>query len=272
MSFPLSIGLLGLVQAALVAAPGKPALPILDRLRGRWWALVLPGSIVVVIAGLAADPGSAGALTYLALVAVPLLAALALAKGIRGARPWLAALAVPLFLVACGPSGSLASDAAALALSGLACISLGCLFAAAVPARWLELGIYAMAIVDVCLVTADLLQAPNAVLNGAAPAAGLPQLQFAQLGSAQMGFGDLFVAAVLGALLAERRSMQLQASVLTALLALLFDLLFFFVGELPATVPVALSLLLLRVVHGRRSPAGEATVKRAAPQLVSGRA
>jgi hypothetical protein len=272
MSFPLSIGLLGLVQAALVAAPGRPALPILDRLRGRWWALVLPGSIVVVIAAIAADPGSAGALTYLALGAIPLLAALALAMGIRGARPWLAALAVPLFLVACGPSGSLPVDAAALALSALACISLGCLFAAAVPPRWLELGIYAMAIVDVYLVTADLLQAPNATLNAAAPAAGLPQLQFAQLGSAQMGFGDLFVAAVLGAMLADRRSLQLKAAALTALLALLFDLLFFFVGELPATVPVALSLALLRVVHGRRSLAGEVTAKRSAPQLVSGRA
>jgi hypothetical protein len=99
-----------------------------------------------------------------------------------------------------------------------------------------------MAIVDTILVTADLLQSPNAVLNAAAPAADLPQLQFAQFGSAVLGFGDLFVAGVLGAMLAGRLKLQLRAAGLAACLALVFDLLFFFVSELPATVPIALTL------------------------------
>ena len=106
--------------------------------------------------------------------------------------------------------GALTGQAAALALSALACVALGTLVAALVPPRWLRLAIYAMAVVDTCLVAADLLQNPNQVLNAAAPAAGLPQLQFAHFGSAVIGFGDLFVAAVLGALLAGDRPLQLR--------------------------------------------------------------
>ena len=61
-----------------------------------------------------------------------------------------------------------------------------------------------MAVIDAVLVFGQQLQGPNAVLNAAAPAAGLPQLQYLDLHSASMGYGDVFVAAVLGAILAER--------------------------------------------------------------------
>jgi hypothetical protein len=115
-----------------------------------------------------------------------------------------------------------------------------------------------MAVVDTCLVGADLLQSPNAVLNAAAPAAGLPQLQFAQFGDAAIGFGDLFIAGVLGAMLADERPLQLRAAGLAASLALVFDLLFFFVDELPATVPVAMALAVLEIT-GRRSSRAAAT-------------
>jgi hypothetical protein len=252
------------VQASLVALPAKRNLPEAIRLASRWWALVLPGSIVVVISGIAILPGLADALTYLALVGVPILAALALAWAIRGARVQLAVVPIALFAVAWAIPGSLTGQAAALALSGLACVALGTLFAASVPGRWLRLAIYAMAIVDTCLVTADLLQSPNAVLNAAAPAAGLPQLQFAHLGSAVLGFGDLFVAAVLGAMLAGERRMQLRAAGIAALLALAFDLLFFFVSELPATVPIALTLAVLEL-SARRRPLSDSASRPLAP-------
>jgi hypothetical protein len=61
-----------------------------------------------------------------------------------------------------------------------------------------------------------------------------------------LGFGDLFVAGVLGAMLAGRPELQLRAAGLAACLALAFDLLFFFVPELPATVPIALTLGVLQ--------------------------
>jgi hypothetical protein len=256
LPFWLSIGVLSLVQAALVAAPQAPS-PALLSLRSRWWALVLPLSIVVVVAAIALESASARFLTYLALVAVPPLAAAALAFLVRGARPKLALVVIPLFLIAwLANEGSLGRETTALALSALACVSLGWLVACIVPARWLRLGIYVMAAVDAWLIGANLLQEPNATLNAAAPAAELPRLQFAAFGSAVMGFGDLFIAAVLGALLASDRRLQLQGALLAALICPAFDLLFFFIDQSPATVPIALTLATLefgkRLTSGRR--------------------
>jgi hypothetical protein len=100
LPFALSISVLSLVQAALVAAPRAPLAPLLSRLRASWWALVPPLSIVVVISAVALDSASAQILTYLALVAVPPFAALALATVVRGGRPRLALLTAPLFALA----------------------------------------------------------------------------------------------------------------------------------------------------------------------------
>lgn len=253
LPFWLSIGVLSLVQAALVAAPRAPApsllvhaLPhapsLLRRLRSSWWALVLPLSIGVVVSVIAVESASAEFFTYLALVAVPPLAAAALAWLARGGRPPLALAVVPLFGIAWASQGALAGETAALALSALACVSLGWLVACVVPPRWLKLGIYLMAMVDAWLIATDLLQEPNAILNAATPAADLPRLQFASFGSAVMGFGDLFIAAVLGALLAFDRRVQLQGAAVAAVACVSFDLLFFAVDQTPATVPIALTL------------------------------
>jgi hypothetical protein len=251
-SFPVSIVVLTAAQAALVALPRAARAPRFLAVDRRWPALIPPASIVVVIGLIAAYRSSADALTYLALVAVPPLAALALAGLIRGARPVLAGLAVPLFAVAWATSGSLAGETAALSLSALACVALGSALAWVVPRRWLAAGIYAMAAVDACLVVTDLLQGPNSVLAGAAPAASLPKLQVAAFGSAQMGFGDLFVAATAGALVAawcqaplgDAGHGQVRVAALALALGLAFDLLFILVDELPTTVPIAVALAL----------------------------
>lgn len=235
--------------------PRPPSSALLRRFHSRWWGLVLPLSIVVVVAAIALESASAEFLTYLALVAVPLLAAAALAWLARGSRPSLAVAVLPLFAVAWASKGSLAGETAALALSALACVSLGWLVACVVPPRWLKLGIYLMAVVDAWLIATDLLQEPNAILNAAAPAADLPRLQFATFGSAVMGFGDLFIAATLGALLAYDRRLQLQGAALAAVLCVGFDLLFFAVDQTPATVPIALTLACLESVQPRAKPA-----------------
>jgi hypothetical protein len=254
LPFWLSIRALSLVQGVLVALPGRPtAIGLLGRLQGRWWALVLPLSIVVVIGGIALDSASARFLTWLALIAVPPMAAIALGRLIHGARPPLALLAVPLFALAWAAKGELGGQTAALALSALACVTLGWLLVCVVPARWVKLGIYAMAVVDAYLVFTELLQQPNSVLNAAAPAADLPKLQLVSFGSALMGFGDLFIAAVLGALLARDRTLQAKGAVLAACLCCGWDLLFFAIKTTPATVPVALTLLTLEL-WARRSP------------------
>ena len=249
--FWISIALLSLVQGALVAVPGALRAPSLARLSGRRWAVIPPASVIgfVLVAG-AAERASAQGLTYLALCAVPVLAALALgwlSFDATPPRPLRALLVLPLFGLAWLDRTGLWGEGAALVLSALSCVTLGVLLASVTPPRWLAAGIVAMAVADTALVVSEQLQRPNNALNAAHPAAGLPRLQSAVFGSAAMGYGDLFIAAVLGALLAVTagRSLQLGAAKLTALLALGFDLLFFFVNELPATVPVALTLLIL---------------------------
>lgn len=244
---PSDAGLL-LLQAGMVAAP-RALGPIwqrrLDRLRRPAWALIPALSIVVVIFAIRYASGTASGLTYLALVAVPLLAALALGALAHGSRWWLAPVAGALFVVAWRTPASLAGEAAAALLTGLSCITLGVLLSAVTPARWLKLGVVAMACVDVFLIASNQLQAPNTVLATAAPGAGLPQLQSEQFGTVSLGYGDLFVAALLGAMLAAQRRPQLWAAALTLVIAALFDLLFLVVDDLPATVPVAIALIAL---------------------------
>jgi hypothetical protein len=278
--FWTSIAVLSVVQGILVALPGAVTVPRLSRLRGRRWALIPPLSVIgFVFVAREAERSSAQALTYLALGAVPLLAALALGWLIwtpRTARPRWALLVAPLFALAWIDRSGLAGETAALVLSALSCVALGVLLATVTPARWLAAGVVAMAIADATLVISDLLQKPNNALNAAHPAAGLPQLQSAVFGTAVMGYGDLFIAGVLGGLLAASlgRSVQLRAATLTAALALAFDLLFFLVDELPATVPVACALLLVVLRRRRERPArraGAAGARSALPRSPAAR-
>ncbi len=125
MPFWISIAILSVAQGGLVALarplPGE--LPTAHRAvdAGR---SVPPLSVLAFVAvARAAEDASAETLTYLALVAVPLLAALALGWLTRGARPARALIVVPLFALAWADRGGLAGEGAALALSGLSCVS-----------------------------------------------------------------------------------------------------------------------------------------------------
>lgn len=245
------------MQAGVVAAPRSVALAWrarLERFHGRGWAVIPPAAIIGAIFAIRSTSETANVLTYLALVAVPLLALVALGWVVHGARPVFALIAVGLFVLAWRSPGTLAGQAAAALLSGLSCVTLGALLATVTPARWLKVGIVAMAAADVWLVAADLLQQPNDVLVMAAPAGGLPHLQSERFGSIEMGYGDMFVAGALGGLMAGRRRLQGLAALLTLGIAAIFDLLFLVVDELPATVPVALALIALEAVaaNGRR--------------------
>lgn len=260
LPFWISIVLLSLVQAAVVALPVPLSRRLgragawLRRSRRRWWALIPPVSVGgFVLAGRAAPAATTEGLTYLALVGVPLGAALALALRARRATLVAPLATAALFLLAWVDRGGLAGEAAATALIALSCVALGTLLAELTARRWLALGILAMAAVDTALVASDLLQAPNRALIAAHPAGGLPQLQSAILGSASMGYGDLFIAGLLGGLLALHGgpARQRRGALLVAVLALCFDLLFFAVSELPATVPVALALIALEIADRR---------------------
>jgi hypothetical protein len=138
------------------------------------------------------------------------------------------------------------------------------------PPGWLKVGIVAMAAADTWLVVSDLLQTPNATLVAAQPAAGLPRLQSEAFGSVSMGYGDMFVAGLLGALLAANRTTQRMAAVLTLLFASAMDVLFLVLNELPATVPVAVTLIVIegaRLYRARRVPRDRRRREKARPAV-----
>jgi hypothetical protein len=262
--FVLANSVLIVTQAALVALPAAGIPARLARFGGSWWSLVLPLSIAVVVAVIAQEPGAANWLTWLALIAIPPLAAASLGWAAHGARPALALLVVPLLVLAFADTGGLAGDACAAALTALSCVTLGRLLAGAAPGLALKAAIVAMAAIDAILVFGNELQAPSAVLNAAVPLEGLPRLQYLDLHHASMGYGDVFVAAVLGGVLAAERRAQLPVALLVLAISIAWDALFFAVDTVPATVPVALALLCAEAARalsrrgraGRSAPAG----------------
>ncbi len=230
-------------QAACVALPGAGVPPALRRFRSGTWALVLPLSIAVVIAVIAAVPSSADVLTWVALLLVPPGCALALGWAARGARWWLAPLAAGALAIAWAWPHTRAGQLAGLLLVAGSCVTLGRLLAAVTPLTLLKAGIVAMAAVDAYLFFSNQLQQPNAVLVAASPGAGLPRLQSVSFGFSDLGYGDLFVAGVLGGVLAAERGPQILAAIATLAAGLLWDQLFLVYDLLPATVPVALVLI-----------------------------
>ena len=269
------------VQAAMVATPRRVSegrfYDLTQRLQSRWWAIVPVGSIILFIVAFSVASGTANGLTWLALVAVPILAAVALGWAVRGTRWWLGLLAAPLFALAWADQHTIWGQSAATLLTALSCITLGVLLATVTPTSWLKAGIILMAIGDSYFVLTDLLQAPNNQLVIAAPHVGgvhLPQLQGVTFQDVLLGYGDLFVAAVLGGVLARegrRPRSQCAIAVFEGVLAGLFDLLFFVLHELPATVPVALTVIVIESWrwYRRRHP-GLRRVGRPAAAHVSG--
>jgi hypothetical protein len=250
--FVIANSVLIAMQAALVALPAAGVPAALARFGGRGWSLVLPLSIAVVVAVIALEPAFADGLTWLALIATPPLAAIALGWAAHGARPAIALLAAPLLVVAVADTGGLAGDACAAVLTALSCVTLGRLIAGAAPGIALKLGIVAMALIDAILVFSEQLQPSATVLNAAVPLQGLPQLQFLDLHHASLGYGDVFVAGVLGGLLAAERRPQLPVALLVLALSATWDALFLVLDTLPATVPVAVALLIVELVAWRR--------------------
>jgi hypothetical protein len=247
---------LSVAQAACLALPAAGVPQRLSRFAGRGWALVLPLSIAAVVGAVALVPGSADALTWLALLLVPPGCALALGWAAHGARPWLAVFVVPLLAVAWALPDAASGELARTLLIAGSAVTLGRLLAGAAPLPLLKIGVVAMAVIDAYLVFSNQLQAPNATLVAAAPPLGLPQLQSASFGGAGLGYGDFFAAAVVGGILAAERAHQLLAAAATLVVTLCWDQLFAFYDVLPATVPPALVLVGAELIRTwRRRPA-----------------
>src|SRR5215212_5091298 len=192
-------------------------------------ALVAGGAVRCV-------PGSLRALRHPLFAAVPLLARIGLVA---------LALVVAMVVLTVHDNHSVSGQIAALGLVAASCTVLGALLVAVTPPRWLGVGIAATAAVDLVLVASGFLAPATHALNSAGVTDSLPQLQRVELGPLTMGFADPFLPALVGALLATRARTRHWVALLTLCFALAAGLVFLVADRLPATVAVALALLVV---------------------------
>lgn len=236
-------------QAALVAGATAGSAPVWTRaLRHRAFALVPSLSLIGVVVLLRLYPDGAPVFAKAALVLVPLLALIAAIR----LGPVAIVLTVAAIVAVLHDGHSLLGQIAALLLIGGSCLLLGSLLVELTPPRWLGAGIAAMAAADLVLVATGLLGPASNVLNAAGVGQHLPQLQRVQLGPLEMGYGDVFLPALVGALLAARARPRAWAAGLTLLFALAAGLVFLAFNRLPATVPAALALLVVEAAGAAR--------------------
>ena len=235
--------MLDAAQALCVALPAAGVPMLLRRLTGRGWAFVAPVSILVTVMAISATAGSADVLTWIALILVPPGCALALGWAAHGAHPWLAVAVVPILAVAiAAPEGAPERIARLMLIVG-SVVTLGRLLVGMAPLWTLKAGVMAMAVIDSVFIFGDFFGEQNATFNAAAPAAGLPRLQVAEIGSVSTDYGDFFIAGLVGAILAADRRPQALAAVAVLAAAELWNQLFLVVDSLPGTVPPALVLV-----------------------------
>jgi hypothetical protein len=258
--FDLDTVVLDAAQAVCIALPAAGVPAVLLRLSGRGWALLAPLSLLGTIIAIQLAPDSADVLTWVALVLVPPGCALGLGWAIHGARPWMALLTVPLLIAAfAGPEDPL-GRAARLALIVFSTATAGRLLAGGAPLSLLKVGVILMAAFDIVLVMGDQFNEQFAGFDAATPAAGLPQLQLAEVGNVATDYGDYFVSGLVGAILAAERGPQLVAAAVMLPVAEAWNQLFLVVDSLPNTTAPALVLIGTEVWRrrGRRRVAREA--------------
>jgi hypothetical protein len=223
-----------------VVLPGRPVcLPAL--LRGRAWALVLPGVLTAFVVALSLDRSLATRLAELA-VATPALALGAFWVAEARARVVVAVVSVTAVALGLWLGRGVAGEAARVLAIACACSLLATLLAGVAPPHALRLGLVALVVLDVALVVSGDVGTTSEALHHATAPGGLPSFQDATLGRATMGYGDLFGAAVLGALLTREGRSRGRAAIAVLVCALCFGLLLSVVSTLPATVPLLAGL------------------------------
>ena len=243
MYFDLDTLLLDAAQAACVALPAAGLPAALSRFGGRGWALVAPLSILASVGLIVFLDAGADVITWIALLLVPPGCALALGWAAHGARPWFAVLVVPALAAAIADPDGPVGRAARLFLIVGSVVTIGRLLAGATPLTLLKIGVVAMAGIDAIAIFGDLFGSQNAMFNAAAPAAGLPRLQVADIGHVSTDYGDYFVAGLVGGILAADRRPQVAAAIAVFVVAQAWNQLFLVVDSLPGTVPPALVML-----------------------------
>jgi hypothetical protein len=221
----------------------------LARLRSPLWTAVLPGSIVIGTFGLLVAPSAAFIDVLIAAVTTPVLALLAVLFVARARAVMLvvASAAGCAALLATGLYRHLGTSV----VTALACLMVGVTLHRLIPGRWLLIGFVAMSAVDIALLATGFSYHQTAVLAAASNNFHGPRFTGAHILSTTIGYPDLFLAALLGAFVAGSRD-QLPAALLLVVLASAFDSLLSRGELLPATVPIAATLVTVCVYRLRR--------------------
>lgn len=252
MYFDLDTVALDAAQAVCIALPAAGVPAALLRLGGRAWALVAPASLLGAVIAIWLVPDSADVMTWVALVLVPPGCALGLGWAMHGARPSFALLTVPLLLLAfSAPEGTLGRTAR-LVLIVCSTATAGRLLAGGAPLPLLKAGVLLMAAIDIVLVMPQHFDQQFAGFDAAIPAAGLPQLQLAEVGNVATDYGDYFVAGLVGAILAAERGPQLVCALAMLVVAEAWNQMFLLVDALPNTTPPAIVLIGAELWRRRR--------------------
>lgn len=231
----LTVSLAG-PTAALARRDRKPAV------RPRWaLALLAPPAIfVAMVALLARHPDAAQLVLRIATVGVPALAAIA-TKGLAR-RTW-PAIVVALIAAAFTFDGELVGQVAVLALLVLSCVAIGSLvprLGLGHPAA-LAAGAATLAIADVVLVALGPVGAASDALESVSTG-HLPSFGEAVVGTVHMGYGDLAIAGIAGAIAARTPGGASRVGLLTLVLFLAEAALLAGPTAYPATLPVVLAL------------------------------
>jgi hypothetical protein len=248
----LTVSLCGAVPAATATAA---------RVRSRWALAVLapPVAFVAMVALLSEHPDAAAIVLQVATFAVPALATVA---AMRLARRGWPAIVAALLAAAMLWSHALVGQVATLALLVLSCVAIGSLVPRLGHPAALAAGAAALAVADVTLlVLGPVGDAATALDN--VRFAHVPSFGEAVVGTVHMGYGDLFVAGIAGAVAARTPGGASRVGLLTLVLFLAEAALLAGPAAYPATVPVVAALgldALWRLVatgRGRAQPVGE---------------
>jgi len=204
---------------------------------GRRWPLALvapPLVFVAMVALLAEHPDAALLVLRVAAIAVPALAALATMRFSR--RGWPAIVAA-LLAAALLWSDQLVGQVATLALLVLSCVAIGSLVPRLGHPTALAAGAVALAVADVVLLLLGPVNAAANALDSERPA-HLPTFGEAVVGNVHMGYGDLLVAGIAGAVAARTPGGASRVGLLTLVLFLCEAAVFAGPTAYPATVPV----------------------------------
>ena len=183
------------VQAITVLGPRQP-----PRLVRRAWLGLIPLAAIGGVALLLAErPSLAQQATDLAAIATPIAAA----GGLFAFRVRALALLTPVLYVIAWKGDGRPAQIATDALIAGAAVTLAWLTGTVAPRGGLIVGILAASAVDVYqVVVSEQVQVASHALSAAQPVSDLPRLQELVWGTASMGWGDAYLAALLGVVVA----------------------------------------------------------------------